>query len=733
MQEDWKTLSAQDRESWILTRLETDPVPVDEVLGVLEAVAAQDTEAVDTLMEFFLAEVQDALTLDQELRCTAIQAASKGSDQAFLAAWRDGLAARFEDDRAKKTFLDHIGIDKGLDVLECIRRLRVLLDLSPGRMCHDNTWGFGLVRRIDPFYKKVEIDFDNKRGHEMSFAYAAEALELIDDDHLLARKHRDAAGLQELVKDDPAEVVRIALRSYGPLTSPLLQEVLVPAILPDAGWKKFWDAARRGLKKDPLVDIPAKRSEPITLLAAAFAYDESWFTRLAAERSLDQILARLDEFHAEEDAAGLDDAHRDVIRDRLAFTVKGATRQQTGLVIRALGLAKSLGIDPQTIGADAAAATLMQDDSFLAAVQQLAARDVRGLIEYLAHLEPQALNALLLRLLPTLPVAALGEVIDYLGEQGGEQEVAGIVRGQLARKQASLDLLAWIGRNLDMIEKWSLSSHHSLINEMLTGLELAVGGRVHRALTQLVGLFERQDWLAAMLAPLSGEQRRLFLLRMKDTAAFEEMDRRSVLGRMIKAYPELENEMKSRGAEKSERAPRPSGRFTSDRSHAERRAQLQQISQVEIPKNSKEIAVARSYGDLRENHEFKAAKEMQTILLRRESELQQMLSEVSPTDFTDFPSDRAGMGAGVVLRTANATTEQYFILGEWDRDEELGIISSTTRLAVALEDHVPGDEIRVPGEEGERVVVLAEVKGLPQAVLDWARAPEHVEAAVDAT
>ena len=52
-----------------------------------------------------------------------------------------------------------------------------------------------------------------------------------------------------------------------------------------------------------------------------------------------------------------------------------------------------------------------------------------------------------------------------------------------------------------------------------------------------------------------------------------------------------------------------------------------------IPENSKEIGVARSYGDLRENFEFKAAKEMQAVLMRRKSELETALHNARGTAF----------------------------------------------------------------------------------------------------
>ena len=80
---------------------------------------------------------------------------------------------------------------------------------------------------------------------------------------------------------------------------------------------------------------------------------------------------------------------------------------------------------------------------------------------------------------------------------------------------------------------------------------------------------------------------------------------------------------------------------------------------------------------------------LQTILLRREAELQQMLTEVMPTDFAGFPADQAGVGTGVRIAFPGGRHETYFILGEWDRDEELGISSSTTRMSLKTLKSLP--------------------------------------------
>jgi len=186
---------------------------------------------------------------------------------------------------------------------------------------------------------------------------------------------------------------------------------------------------------------------------------------------------------------------------------------------------------------------------------------------------------------------------------------------------------------------------------------------------------------------------------------------------MVRAYPELEQVLS--GAPEEEQAPTIQARFTSLRSHRKKRQQLKQLVEKEIPENSREIAVARSYGDLRENAEYKYAKEHQSVLMRRKAELEHDLAEVMATDFSGFPTDTVGMGTFVTIEKNDSVKESYAILGEWDRDEDAGVIGCRSKVAEALSGHKPGDSVSIPGSAGEETCRLVEVTSLPDKIHTW--------------
>ncbi len=116
--------------------------------------------------------------------------------------------------------------------------------------------------------------------------------------------------------------------------------------------------------------------------------------------------------------------------------------------------------------------------------------------------------------------------------------------------------------------------------------------------------------------------------------------------------------------------------------------------QKKIPANSKEIAIARSYGDLRENHEYKAAKEMQKLLMRRKGELEAQLVRSRGTDFLNPRTDLVSIGCKVHVTDLNTQhAETYALLGAWDFDAEKHVISYLSPIAQSLLNCKVGEEI----------------------------------------
>lgn len=724
-------MNPEEREAAFLESLEASPLPSEKLLGMLKEAQQSGAGAQAASLAELLAEA----AREQEDAETALQALEiqwTGSESLPRPLEMEKQISRlFGNTPEIRSAAKNAGFRDKLNVSECFRRLNLLRNLREGVLCFDKTWGFGVVREVHHFYEQVDIDFDRKKDHHMAFGYAAETLMLLDPDHLLARRHDDPESLRAMASDKPGELVRLALSSFGPMTVVQLQECLTEHVLGSGGWKKFWEEARKELKRDPLVDLPAKRSEVIQLRHKEKSFGDDWFEDLRRETRMEPILDMIDEM-AEEREDPLSGEERDAIGERLHFVIQGAGRRTPALRARALIRAVHHEVSSEIVDRHKETAFFVSADVLLATLPALSAREVRELVDLLLAHRADEVEPVFVGILPDLDLSLAGYIIEQLEVSGRAHSVRGYLKDAINRREITADLLLWLWKNIDQLDAWAGVPPGELMDVTLYVLERPREGASMKAHKWLKDRFKQPRWLKQALDRLEDRDRRRMMQQIRDSSAWPEMDRRSVMGQIIKLRPELEK--MTAGDARAEAVARQAGPVTSHRSYLEKQEQLRKITQEEIPQNSKEIAVARSYGDLRENFEYKAAKDHQSLLMNRQAELQKMLNEVTPTTFDDVPAETAGQATRVELEYPDGRTERYVILGVWDQNDELGIISSNTRLAQAVMGKSPGDTVSIPRPDaGEDSCTLKRVDPLPEAVRDWIRSepptgkPERIE------
>jgi len=718
--------SIEAREEWLLANVTNPAIPVQSFIAVLDQLhAAGQADRAESGFEL----LQESLVARNDeagfLALLGLRAAWHADDPPFAAACAKHLIMFFKNDRETLALIPHAGFTKKLPSTECLRRFALLRRLRPAALCYEKTWGFGVVAELDAYAHQVVINFENKKAHRMALAYAAEALVLLDADHLLARRHRDSQAFEDWLAKDPAGVVICALRSFGPMSAVRLQELMVGLVMSAAAWKKFWDAARKQLKQNPLVEFPSKRNEPLRLLAKEKQYDGAWLQTLRTERDFKRILNLAEEIKA----AMADDAQlaargaesaalREALDDRLTFVMLGAGKLNWGLAAQAIMLGREMGIAWRRTDVADYAAQFLQAAVFLDTLRDLPARRLNSFFAFVHEIGGQKALDLFFSLMPETASSALAEMIEYLQAAGQMPRVLETFAKLIGAGRASCEMVYWLCRRTELAAANGIGTAGSLAMEALAVLEVrdAAGERL-KAKHQLRALFEQPPWLKAALDAMSAGQRTDFMRRLKNSSAWAAIDRGAIMARILKLYPDLSVVLQ----EDTAAAPAAPPRLTSLRSYQERQALLTKIVTVDIPKNSHDIAVARSYGDLRENFEYKSAKETQGILLRRQSELESQLAAVKSTDFDQFPAKVAGMGTCVTLRLPDGTTHTHYILGEWDSDEPRGILSSRCKFGEAVTGHRPGDTVTIPTETGSAECTLLEVGGLPPDIKAWIR------------
>ncbi|HRT28311.1 MAG TPA: GreA/GreB family elongation factor [Kiritimatiellia bacterium] len=693
-------------ENDFLTLLEQRPMPVADLLAQIHACELVNKAKAEEWTLVLIDELTDrtefpGLYLAMKDRVAQLAESLTPTDL------RD-LLKRASKDRLVSAQIESVSFgDIPLD--ESFRRLDRLLALKPGTLVLDPAWGIGTVKRLDDFYKRVTVDFADKPNHAMTFAAASESLDRAPHDHLLTRRHNDPQAVARMAAEQPGDLVVCALRSFGDMPVARLEETLMrQGFVAAADWKSFWDAARKALKNNPLVVIPTKRSESMRLLAEPESYGNAWFSRFAALTDSTQILNDVNELDAASPIADLDETQRGVLEERLAFAIKGAHNTDAALYARLAVVVSRLGFSTPPV--EQMRDHLWERDRYIEAAEALGVRDVSALVAFLLAGGGDAAERLL-GSLDRMPFSLLSEVLVSLKEL---PETVVACRNLLAQPKAPPTLVNWVFRFRAETADWDLPPLSELLNHAIALAEGRLSGEALRMQNSLKSLFEQSKWLEAIFAELDTPQRQFVFERIQASPAWDPVTHHTLLRRMLKLDPSLADR-------KRVVAPQPQDavRRTSWRSLKERQFLYKRLVEEELPKNSQDIATARSYGDLRENFEYQAAKDFQRQLLTRQDEMQRELKQVKGSDFSNAPCDKVGPGTTVVLRMADGSKRTYTILGEWDRDEHLNIISNKAPLAQNLEGKAVGDTVAVPSLAGNEAASIDAILPLDETIRAW--------------
>ena len=140
--------------------------------------------------------------------------------------------------------------------------------------------------------------------------------------------------------------------------------------------------------------------------------------------------------------------------------------------------------------------------------------------------------------------------------------------------------------------------------------------------------------------------------------------------------------------------------------------ELSKLKFVERPKISEAIAEARAHGDLKENAEYHAAKELQGLMEAKINEIESTLSNAQVIDVKEIPeTGRVVFGSTVNLYDIdNDKKLKYKIVGNLESNPEKGHISIDTPIAKGLLGKFVEDEVSIETPSGKLSYEILEVK-----------------------
>ncbi|MFO1511315.1 MAG: GreA/GreB family elongation factor [Verrucomicrobiota bacterium] len=570
------------------------------------------------------------------------------------------------------------------------RQIESLVLLTTSGFCMHRSWGFGRIKTVDTVFARFTIDFPGKAGHTMDLSFAADLLKPIAKNHILARKAADLDGLRQMAALNHLDLIKLVLNSYGgKATIDQIQQVLVPDVIRD-DWKKWWETARHEMKKDGHFVVPVKKTEAIVYTAQETSLQDRLLGDFRAAKGLKARLAVATEVaRSAADLTNKESAAKEVIAT-LNADIPSHTRTQTAVALEAIfareDLVAATGVSP-TPGEVTAEQVWHQDGvKFGAIMEAMPSAKHRRTLESFKAAQPERWSEFLRGALNNVSAKLCKEFAGLLAQSGKLNELKETLARLISQHAANSELLLWFAK--ERSDEFADILGPEVFRAMLTAMERdQFNEKRSNRLREF--MLDDQELIADLTATADLEVIKDLTRALQLSPVFDDMDKRSLLARIVKRHPSVQSLVSGDQTTKQE-----SVLHVSWESLERRKAEYTELVQKKVPANSKEIALARSYGDLRENHEYKAAKEMQKVLMRRKEELEAQLTRARGTDFSNARTDVVSIGTVVQATDLDSnTTESFTVLGAWDFDVDKGIISYLTPVGQALLNRKVGDEV----------------------------------------
>ncbi len=589
--------------------------------------------------------------------------------------------------------------------------------LKPGTFCVHKSWGFGRIAEWNLLLNQILIDFAGKKAHPMQLQYAAENLTVIPAEHFLARKAGDLAATKKLAKDDPVALVRNILESLdGQATAQQISEWMVPDLFNETEWKRWWESARKQLKGSGAFSIPAKKTEPIQARAEGISHTDELIEAFNHARQPKQQVAALEQivkFHPQ-----FKEPEKQ-LQPVIATIENVASRNQK--LHPELAFELVLGRDdllesfPQLktthIGLTLGKLIADEERRLTLILPKLPAAKEKRILQALPAALGDRWSARALQLMQATHGRMVAQIPHVFRDAGQHAQLREMLERSIREHSATSEMLIWLCAERD---DWRELINPELLAAILSALEREQHSAPGRASKLQRLLMEDRQLFQDMFGNADVGLARDAMRRLQLSPLFDELTKRSLLARIVKVFPDLESMIA--GAQPQEKA---APLVVSWSSLEKRKAEYEELVKKKIPENTKEISVARSYGDLSENFEYKAAKQMQAVLVRRRSELEQALQNARGTAFENPDTSRVSIGTIVTVRDKTSKKQEtYTILGAWDGDPDRNIISYQTAIGQALLGRKAGETVALPNGEFEIISIEpAPVdKPVPEAV-----------------
>jgi len=591
---------------------------------------------------------------------------------------------------------------------------RAKLELMvPGNYCLHRAWGFGKIIDYNEAEDRLIIDFeDGKQGHAMAPAFCVDKLDILMPDDVLVRSRTEPDVINEIIKKRPADLICEILSATEDkaMTTSELERALARVIGP-IKYKKWWTATKKVLVKDPRIGVPLKKTDPYIYRDEPVKPEDEILEQFHATKNPKQKIELGEKLYAlSENISVIREEMPEILAELTDAIANAKSLSQAdrlhGVWVRN-NLARDLHEDVEALQ-PSSASILDATNDYSELAEDLPAQYYKRYLDLISRTYPDKWKQMVEDLLRNSSGKFTSECINFMLEREMEDRISYCLDRWLKEQTIKGPLLFWVVKNRSS-KKYASIIEPLITPRLLSAMFYAIDYEaLQNASTRRIPLADLlsddTDLIPDLLADANVETARDLAQTLLLNQGFEELTKKSLLARFIKQFPTVQSLLDGEAAN----AVKEEALIVSQKSFDAAKAEYEELIQRKIPENKEAISIAREHGDLKENSEYKMARQDQDILLSRKNELEVDLSRARVTDFTDATEANVSIGCVVELKEGSTgKSRRYSILGAWDSDPDHNILSYKTPLAQALLGKTNGSTVvtRIGGNEEQWTIL----------------------------
>lgn len=592
---------------------------------------------------------------------------------------------------------------------EAIEEFEKHIAFDVGNYVFHRTWNIGRIATVKG--DDVTIDFAKSRNHKMSLKMAIDSLIPLSKDHIWVLKATwPKVKLHDKVKDDPVWALKTIIKSFDNRADlKRVKAELVPSVLSQSEWNGWSTKAKDILKTDPSFGNATDDISTFIVRERPLSFDEKLYIQFKAEKG---YFARVQCFR---DFVEKNDLDSEYFAEMLEYfssflnTYQG-TEEFVGadeFVVSSYLLLKDLSAKNPRLQQTPSISfqkLFSQIENPVLVYQNIKDNELKA--AYIQHIKlfiPEW-SDIYIRL---LPYARSTKMIEELKDAHYEPKLKKMAMDVVEDYKDHREAFIWLVKDLRnetwfselgiVREKIMLTLLHILditYKEMDNHKDTTENKKVNKLVQNILFKDKYLENFLLESSPETVERVYALLMDIKEIDPGIKMD---IKHKISEKFPKLHY-----FGEEEKLTVLSRGLMVTAEKYEEKQKLLQTIMEVDVPQNQKEIAFALSLGDLRENAEYKAAKEKQDELNAKVGKLKNELDRAQIFDKTTVATAKISFGTKVTLfNKISNENETYTILGPWESDPSANVISYLSPLGKKVMGHKVGEELKFSIHERE--------------------------------